>query len=313
MHFFTKMWVSLIIALDFLIAWYVTHWMLYPLEGWISLAREWLIYLHCPSDLIPILLLLPNILLCAVYYMLPKLPKSDTFKSWSGWAYFRRNFKVVGADQPAKTQVIYAICPHGMHGEATIIYFVLNAVYRHVVPVATSLLFYIPIVRELASLGGARPANSADISNLLDDGKSILLLPEGLRSVLYEAQDLRVLKGLTNGESQPRKGFIRLARTSKNHQTLKIVPVWMEGVSDMYTVFRPCVWLQKLLLKTYRYPWPILDYGVGFLPRTDKPVTVYFGKPIMVGSREVDDIFQEFVDSMESLRSKGLAGSQSNG
>jgi len=218
----------------------------------------------------------------------------------------------VGESSHTHQQVIYAICPHGIHGEATILYFVLNKLFNTVIIVATSVLFYIPIIREFAALGGAVPANTATISHLLDEGRSIMLLPEGLRGALYAENDLRVLKGHTDGDSEPRKGFIRLALTSKNHKTLKIVPVWMHGVEHMYTVFRPIVWLQRLILKNYRYPWPLLNWGVGFWPRTDKPITVYFGEPISLIGKEVDDVFGEFVKSMENLRSKGLADSQGN-
>jgi hypothetical protein len=82
----------------------------------------------------------------------------------------------------------------------------------------------------------------------------------------------------------------------------------------MYTVYRPLVWLQRLVLRTYRYPWPIVDFGnaLGFWPRTDEQITVYFGKPIAVGTREVDDVFAEFVESIEYLRAKGLADNRNS-
>jgi 1-acyl-sn-glycerol-3-phosphate acyltransferase len=304
------MWVTLLLALDVFLFWYLS-----PFAPIFQYVRPLLLDI-LPNELVQVILLLPNVLLVALYYMLPRLSKNNAFKNLHVWSYFRQNFRreQIGRKPKPGEQVIYAVCPHGIHGEAPILYFVLNPIFNHVVPIATSLLFYIPIVREFASLAGAVPANSADISRLLDRGESILLLPEGLRSVLYAEQDLRVLKGETNGDSAPRKGFIRLARTCSNHKTLKIVPVWMQGVQDMYTVYRPFVWLQRLVLKTYRYPWPILDFGnwLGFWPRTDKPVTVYFGKPITVGMREVDDIFAEFVESIDSLRATGSVDSQSS-
>jgi 1-acyl-sn-glycerol-3-phosphate acyltransferase len=310
-----KMWVTFLIALDIFLAWYLTHLILSPFAPVFQYA-QYVLSCALPAELVQIILLAPNVLLVALYYMLPRLSKNDAFKNLQVWSYFRRNFQVEHVHRKVKSgeQVIYAVCPHGMHGEAAILHFVLNPLYNHVVPVATSLLFYIPIVREFASLAGAVPANSADISCLLDHGESVLLLPEGLRSVLYAEQDLRVLKGETNGDSAPRKGFIRVARTSKNHKTLKIVPVWMHGVDSMYTVYRPLVWLQRLVLRTYRYPWPIVDFGnaLGFWPRTDEQITVYFGKPIAVGTREVDDVFAEFVESIEYLRAKGLADNRNS-
>ena len=246
-----------------------------------------------------------------LYCLLPRLPKSTWFKGLGVWAYFRRNMSVARLPDNVG-QVIYAICPHGMYGEAATIYFVLNSVYSHVTPIATSILFYIPIVREFASLAGAVPANRDDIADILDQGQSIMLLPEGMRGTLYETgQDLRVLKGETNGDSKPRKGFIRVALASKHKKTLKIVPVWMSGVDKMYSVWR-IQWIQRLTLRFFYYPWPLLNWGCGFLPRTDREVKIYFGDPISLEGKDVDQVFDEYVMAMKSLSSMDSGGNQNN-
>ena len=154
-------------------------------------------------------------------------------------------------------------------------------------------------------MGGAVPATSHMIGKLLDENKSILMIPEGLRGALHPP-DLSVLKGIP-GESEPRKGFIKIAIASANHKTLRIVPVFMEGVDKMYNTYHLFPWLQKLLLKNYYYPWPLLNFGLygSFWPK-DVPITVHFGEPIKLVDeenivREVDDVYNEFITKMGKL------------
>lgn len=312
------MWLTLILALDVFLAWWLTSLIISltcRVIPFLDIARSILETFHLPPGFITLVLFLPNLLLLGLYLMW-SLPQSNAFKAWSGWEGFRRNMYSHGVSVHTN-QVIYAICPHGMHGEATIAWFVLNRLYLDVVPIATSLLFWIPIVREFAALAGAVPAKTAVISRLLDEGKSILLLPEGIRGALYPEKPLAVLQGFTEGESDPRKGFIRLALTNKNHRTLKIVPVWMEGVEKMYSRIlftHPFQgWLQRILLKNWLYPWPLLIWGhrlLGFWPRTDSPLHIFFGEPISLvtpggASREVDQVFAEYVEAMKGLCAKG--------
>lgn len=283
------MWLTAIVALDFFVFWWLTDLIVsqFPIRPII----QWL-----PRGFVTLLLYLPNAILVALYFIIVVLPPSRSFRSWSFWDFLRKTVTVTG--QPLhKEQVIYAVCPHGVHGEGAILYFVLNSVYLHVVPVATSLLFYIPICREFMQLAGAVPANAHDIVELLDAGKSILMMPEGLRGLLN--RDLSVL--------QRRKGFIRLARTNQNHGQLSIVPVYIAGTHEMYTTYNVWPWMQGLLLKHFYYPWPILNWGsFGFWPRTNHPIQVRFGEPIKVGNREVDEIHEEFIASFQGLRGQSM-------
>lgn len=289
------MYLTILLSFSLFLAWIITHYIV----SWTPLVEiiETILSPFFPVGFVTLVTYVPHATLVALYFILVKPGKSEWFKSHPFWEYFRRNMTVSGQSRH-DFQVIYAVCPHGVYGEASTIYFVLNHLYKRVVPVATSVLFYIPFVRELAYLAGAIPANTASISRVLDEGKSILILPEGLRGHLHPENDLRVLKGCA--ESPPRKGFIRLALTAKTHKTLKIVPVWIEGIEKMYSTYYPVLWLQKILLKNYYYCWPMLHWPI--FPRTHHPIHIRFGRPISLTGGEVDQVFHEFVQEMEYLK-----------
>lgn len=286
------------------LAWIITNSILrlirFPTHLIESILREF----YIPEGFITLATYLPNLLLLGLYFT-QNLKKSKAFKCWSGW---KQDNTIVGTpDLHEREQVIYAVAPHGIHGEAVILNFALNPLYESVAIIATSILFYIPICREFYGLGGAVPGTSAQISKLLDSSKSILIVPEGMRGAIHPNNSLGVLKGIP-GECEPRKGFIRCAVASRNHKSLVIVPVWMEGVDKMYTSFNIFPWLQKLILKNYYYPFPLLNFGWygTFWPKPVK-LTIKFGEPIKLvdelgAVREVDDIFNEFINKMSNLQ-----------
>lgn len=275
--------------------------------------------LHVPDGFIALVSFLPNAALVIVYFAF-RPQENLAFKHWDGWNYFRTTFfpiSMVNYKKPASNViVIYAVAPHGVFPVATIFQIILNPLFDYVTVAVTSLLFWIPIVREFASLAGCIPANSVDIVAHLDKGHSVLVTPEGMRAILhYNEPDgvSRVLKGIS-GESEPRKGFIRCAVGSCNHARIQIVPIYSHGERDLYTVFNgfgPLRWLQRRLLSTYRYPWPVLAFGWwgAFWPRP-LPLAMHFGEPIslMCGDalRDVDDIHKEFCNKMEVLMKQAL-------
>jgi 1-acyl-sn-glycerol-3-phosphate acyltransferase len=344
------MWYTVVIVLDIFLAWAITNAMV-QCALWALFAagvpRLWVIdFPHLvlrlagiPSGFIQLLALVPNAALVGLYFMV-QLPRSARFCHWDGWRYMReRHFslRVFEAgdlqqrDQKTwipphsrsrdgkESQVLYAVCPHGVYGEVVMFYMVLNKLYDGVTVVATSLLFWIPIVREFACLGGAVPATSAAISSLLNHGRSIVMLPEGIRGVLHRGNSVGLLRGI-EGECEPRKGFIRLALTSARHREMSIVPVYCRGADALYSVCNVWPWFQRLMLSRYLYPWPVVALGWygSFWPKA-RPVDVCFGAPIALvdGStgvaREVDDVHREFCAAMERLNEnaekRSLSGS----
>lgn len=317
------MWYTFLIILGIFLAWFITN-------GILSLTMTFLIifckfppytfqipilvmqYLKIPSGFITLISYLTNFLLVGLYYMY-RLPESPEFKFWSGWNYMREkhfSIKTTGVQVYENQQVIYAVAPHGCYGESVMFYFTLHALYKNVVTISTSLLFWIPIVREFACLGGAVPANTADIAHQLDSGKSIVMLPEGIRGVIHLDDPLAVIKGIP-GECDPREGFIKCAVTSKKHKDIQIVPVFAKNANKLYyVVSHPALmWLQKKFLKQWYYPWPVINFGWygTFWPKA-VPITIHFGKPISLikkngggDIREVSDIHKEYCDEILRL------------
>ena len=92
--------------------------------------------------------------------------------------------------------------------------------------VVATVLFYIPVVREMFLWGGYIDARRAVLERALRDGKSVFLLPGGeAESLLCERGTDRVVAG---GEG--RKGFVRLALDTG----ALLVPVYTFFNTDTY-------------------------------------------------------------------------------
>jgi len=318
-----KMWYTTVIALDVFLVWWITNGLLSvfaSLMGWtemIAAAPAFLDSYGVPAGFVSMLGYLPHGFLFG-FYMMYSLPESVGFRTWGGWKYMREEYfqtKVLypfeedrkESQEPDRDyQALYAVCPHGVYACGAVFYFLLNSLYLNVVTASTSLLFWIPIVREFTCLSGAIPANTAGIVAALDEGKSLVMLPEGLRGLLHLHQTDgtdRVLRGNTAEGSRPRKGFIRCALTSKRHASVRIVPVYIHGHDALYSVHMTCPGFQSRLLAKYLYPWPVLAWGAWWLPFWPRstPLTVVMGPAIAVEG-EVDDIHEEYCKAIEELR-----------
>jgi len=209
-------WYTVTVILGVFLVWSITTAILWCFQ-WVIvnlLNIKWtltqvLILISVPRDFAVLLSFVPNLLLVGVYMMF-LLPKHQGFKGWSGWEWLRTHYwPTQYVNVPEKTdpkqQFLYTTFPHGVFAGATIFGFTLNPRFENVVTVATSLLFWIPLVREFAALGGAIPANTHDIVQHLDDKHDIVLVPEGLRGVLYGTNEW------TRKVLDTRRGFIRCA------------------------------------------------------------------------------------------------------
>ena len=255
---------------------------------------------HVPSVFVDLLSFFPHMLIVGLYLSY-KVPEWKTGKCHWFWDYHRRvHFQMKEYDPPKKsddTIFLYATFPHGLYATTTMIYFVVNEAHLDVVTAATSIMFWIPFLREFPSLGGVIPANTHDIVEQLDSGKHVALVPEGLRGLFYNSN-----KG-TLELLERRKGFIRCALGSSNIERICIVPVHMDGERNLNNVWMPWPWLQEKLLSKFYYPWPILSWGLWWCPFWPKatPVNVRFGKPIPVKGKTVDQVHDEFMQQVERL------------
>jgi hypothetical protein len=249
--------------------------------------------------------LLPHASMFAFYLTWMEMPEIKALRTWSGWNYFRDEYFCVErvneyVKQSKDEQVIYAMAPHGVYGLPAHVEFVFNERHQNVVTIGTSLLFWIPILREFACMTGVRPATSGSIIGALDEGCDLALFPAGLRDVLHHNDPngfIKVLRGETKEGSAPRSGFIRCAMASKNRDNIVVCPIYVEGIRDAYTVINLWPWMQSRLLHKWYYPFFLLVFGKWgtFFPRPVK-LTYRYGEPV----RLVKGAFEKFVDEIEA-------------
>jgi hypothetical protein len=115
------------------------------------LALSVYLFIWLPSRYLPAHV---HLTLLAVY-MLNNPPRWKGFRSWSGWDVIRNRLypvKYDRSDPPTHpdrigTPRIYAIAPHGLYGEGVHLSMVLTAKFVDVVPVGSSVMTWIPIVK----------------------------------------------------------------------------------------------------------------------------------------------------------------------
>lgn len=141
-------------------------------------------------------------------------------------------------------QYVFAVHPHGIHCLPLTQFTVRGGDFDKKFPglvgkcvsgLAATVIFKLPLVRELFLLMGYVDASRAVASKVLKEGRSLFVCTGGEEeSMLTVAgEDVVVLK--------KRKGFVRLALSHGAH----LVPVFGVGNSDLYTVSRI---LERLLI-----------------------------------------------------------------
>lgn len=258
-----------------------------------------------------------RILLVVLYYQWSSVPHwmIRRFRCARLWEWIR-HVQFGGApiiDSPnvePKTQYIYAVVPHGVYAEGAIMGMVLRDRFESATIVCSSLLFWLPIVREFAMMVGAIHADAVSIIKALDEGNSLILLPEGMRGSLHVDTPLDVLRGAPHVGCKPRTGWIQCAANSVNRDNIRIVPVYIDGTADMYWRWNNNItwnWLQQLLLRHIHYPWPMVHAGMygTFWPRS-VPLRVVCGvpialPPISIGPRAIKMVQDTYCDAIRDL------------
>lgn len=314
------MWFTLHVAFCIWWGWMLTDLFVGPLARGIELFISSAI----PTVVLPKRFLvflgdvLPRLVVAFLYFSLLKISEWPWFRFHPVWQRVRDHHLGVrfsGGALPhlAQQQVIYAVAPHSMYAEHVTFGMVLNPLFEGVTVICTSLLFWLPFVRECVMAVGAQPAKSAVITQLLDEGRSIIILPEGLRGVLHD-KSVDVLRGIP-GECAPRKGFLRCALGSKPRKTLVIVPVYAHGARPLYRLILPWPRLQSWALSQFYYTWFVIQlgwYGTCF-PKAGR-VTFCVGEPIPLYDgeelRDIDELHAEFCQAMERLSAEDDAPTQ---
>lgn len=150
-------------------------------------------------------------------------------------------------------------------------------IYRHIRTLTASVLFRVPVIRELGLWTSSIDASRNVAEQALGRGRTILVRPGG------EAEQLRTTRGREIVCLNDRKGFIRLAMRNN----VPVVPCYVFGASDYhYTwngLYRPREWLQK----QFGVCIPLaLGNGCSPCPLPVK-TTVVFGEPLHFEARSI--------------------------
>lgn len=196
-------------------------------------------------------------------------------------SYLRLSFgplpkELVDAEKKEGAQFIFAAFPHGCGSEFRIL---MEGMMHHVLPnvhhklraLAATVLFRIPVVREIALWTGCIDANRKTAERNLDKGNSLLVLPGG------EAEQLMTEYGKEKVYLKNRKGFIKLAMRKR----CQVVPTYVFGSSDLFHTSRflygPRYWLMKRCGICIPFCQGMIGSPMCPLP---KKVTVVFGAPL---------------------------------
>ncbi|VEU40561.1 unnamed protein product [Pseudo-nitzschia multistriata] len=187
--------------------------------------------------------------------------------------------ELVEAESRSNAQFILAAFPHGCNSDFRVLMDgIINETFPNLLKrnkiraLAASILFWIPVVREISLWTGCIDASRPVAKAALDQGKSLLILPGG------EAEQIRTVYGREIIYLKNRKGFIKLALV----HGVPIVPMYVFGCSDSYYTYN---WMaQRFRL------WLVKNLGICITPCSGlwgnpfcplpKTTTIVMGKPI---------------------------------
>jgi 2-acylglycerol O-acyltransferase 2 len=254
------------------------------------------------------------------YYTYTMVLSRSEHKDGGRWRYFSENFFIfpilrnhlqlnfrvpkalADAERAADAQFVIAVFPHGTASDHRVLmdgmlYNVLPNINEKIKVLAASVLFMIPLVREMAMWTGCVDARRSVAERALKKGNSILVLPGG------EAEQIRTVYGKDKIYLKDRKGFVKLAM----RHGVPIVPAYAFGVSDYYhtsmACFGPRLWLQKTL--GVCIPLAAGLWGSVFCPLPVK-TTIVFGAPLSFELKEKGSPTKEELDTAHAQFCKAL-------
>lgn len=255
-------------------------------------------------------------------YMMYNYFHRHELRDGNKWRFFSENFpyitiirshiglnisklpkELAEAEMKEDAQFVIACFPHGTASDFRIL---MEGMLPQVFPnihgrcrtLAASVLFYIPLVREISLWTGCIDARRKVAEKAMDKGRTIIVLPGG------EAEQIRTVKGKEKVYIKNRKGFVKLAM----RKNVPVVPVYVFGCSDLYETSNA--------FYNFRY-WLMKNFGVcltmhsgmfkGACPFPVKN-TIVMGNPLdfkMKGkeptTEELDLAHEQFCKALETL------------
>jgi len=197
------------------------------------------------------------------------------------------------ADKKENSQFVLAVFPHGTGAEyrvlmAGLLDSVLPNSAQRTRTLAASVLFRLPLLREICLWTSCVDARRSVAEKLLRRGRSILVIPGG------EAEQIRTVCGREIVYLNRRKGFLKIALQCN----VPVVPVYVFGASDYYhtssALFSARLWLVKHFGVCIPFAWGW--WGSPICPRP-VPTTIVFGKPLHFAVKEAGSPTTEELDA----------------
>lgn len=174
----------------------------------------------------------------------------------------------------ADAQCIFACHPHGVTAISHILTmtdavgFLSRVTRRSRGDICASILFAVPLIREIILLLGCVDASLPTCHRVLSSGYSLQLFVGGEREQLL-TDDTQPIAYVTK-----RRGFIRLALQYQ----IPIVPIYTFGEDRLYSVWHPFFKAREWITKRFRIAIPVF-WGYGIWPY-NHPIHAVIGAPI---------------------------------
>jgi len=222
--------------------------------------------------------------------------------------------------EPKDQNYLFAVFPHGTNSDYRILMDgLMDTIFdsenqdsnarplsvSKVRTLAASILFRIPLVREISLWTGCVDARRSVAEKLLAASYSVLVLPGG------QDEQIRTQRGVEQVYLQRRKGFVKLALRYQ----VPLVPVYVFGASDLYYTSNRWSHVRLWMVKNLGISIPLCwgQWGSPLCP-LPVPTTIVFGKPIQVrdmvqtaGSpthEEVEKVHTIFTEALMELFDK---------
>jgi 1-acyl-sn-glycerol-3-phosphate acyltransferase len=227
------------------------------------------------------------------------------WEACESWKDYVPRFECIPWDNHARldptAQYIFCLHPHGIHSFALAAFHTKSSCFHQCFPglynsklcgLGATVLFKIPVVREMFFKLGYIDARRTVASKALENGQSLYLVPGG------EEESLRTTNGKDIVVLKERKGFIRLALS----YGIPLVPVFAVGCTDAYKTYPNILWgPRRFLQKKLGIALPIFHGRWFFTPLAyPVPIKLLVGEPIetpkpkVLGSRPSDTQVQEY-------------------